>query len=76
MSRKQSLGKKVIPVDTSDDNEEIFEVESILDKRILAGQVNMRVYNFVRKKNTFSNSFNLAISLVSLATIFNQIQRL
>ena len=42
--RRQSLSKKpklppVVSLDSDDDNEEIFEVETILDKRILAGLV-------------------------------------
>lgn len=50
MSRRQSTGKKnnaavaklaTISVDTSEDSEEVFEVESILDKRFLAGHVSV-----------------------------------
>lgn len=56
MSRKQSLGKKtssksksrIIRASSSSsdgevDNEEIFEVECILDKRFIAGQVSVFV---------------------------------
>lgn len=51
MSRKQSSSKKrlrIFTVDTSSsdgevDNEEIFEVEAILDKRLVNGQVSVCV---------------------------------
>lgn len=41
MGRRSSLSKKikVEKVDSNDVSEEIFEVEKILDKRILAGKV-------------------------------------
>lgn len=55
MSRRQSTNKKngpvrpapVIPVDSSDDSDEVFEVEAILDKRILAGNVSVSIHLFL-----------------------------
>lgn len=64
MSRNKSFSKKRssksthrnIPVEKSSsseevDNEEIFEVEAILDKRILAGQVSVLDFIQVEQKN-------------------------
>lgn len=70
MSRKQSFSKKklstsksrIIPISTSSsddevDNEEIFEVECILDKRIVAGQVSVRAHiRFNRHLNAGDNA--------------------
>lgn len=76
MPRKQPA----VPVESSDDSEGSFEVEAILDKRFLAGQVRVRrdfVFDSMRYLFFSINCFVIFYFAPSiLATIFHQIQRL